>query len=336
MAPTSADYRGVMPSANWYTDPSGRHEFRYWDGTRWTEHVASQGRQSVDVPSPPVGSRPVAATPNPGEDAKRDAEASLVPGPSLQIEHVRARKQVAAHYLASGADGRPVALIREPPIPKDSKHPRSRHRQQRGHGNRLQFFDPDGNAYLTMVRPSAESTWSPALYLDDRNGSNIGRVLRESRGTRGALRDLVEAALPVAVAPSGFFGSSMVSRIARSKIGGMKGVVAGEMLTAGAYSTMEASESSPKRGYATLRLEAHNQVVGRVCATSASNELWELQDASGRPLGHIRLSKVPSWTRLRAPSTICGVEIVSAIDPRLRDLAIAASVGLLADAIDLT
>lgn len=36
--------------ANWYPDPSKRHELRYWNGTVWTEHVASGGVQSVDPP----------------------------------------------------------------------------------------------------------------------------------------------------------------------------------------------------------------------------------------------------------------------------------------------
>jgi len=37
--------------AGWLTDPSGRHEHRYWDGSAWTEHVADAGRQGVD-PAP--------------------------------------------------------------------------------------------------------------------------------------------------------------------------------------------------------------------------------------------------------------------------------------------
>ena len=43
---------GVVPSvpANWYKDPSGRFEMRYWNGTQWTEHVATAGKQSVDPP----------------------------------------------------------------------------------------------------------------------------------------------------------------------------------------------------------------------------------------------------------------------------------------------
>ena len=37
--------------AAWHPDPYGRHELRYWDGARWTEHVSSHGKQSVDPPA---------------------------------------------------------------------------------------------------------------------------------------------------------------------------------------------------------------------------------------------------------------------------------------------
>ncbi len=36
--------------ANWYPDPSKRYELRYWNGTAWTEHVATGGVQSIDQP----------------------------------------------------------------------------------------------------------------------------------------------------------------------------------------------------------------------------------------------------------------------------------------------
>lgn len=36
--------------ANWYKDPSGRYELRYWNGSSWTEHVATGGVQSTDAP----------------------------------------------------------------------------------------------------------------------------------------------------------------------------------------------------------------------------------------------------------------------------------------------
>lgn len=37
-------------TANWYKDPSGRFELRYWNGSAWTEHVATAGKQSIDQP----------------------------------------------------------------------------------------------------------------------------------------------------------------------------------------------------------------------------------------------------------------------------------------------
>lgn len=45
-APAPAD---AVP-AGWYPDPSSRFELRYWDGTRWTEHVSRGGQQSTDPP----------------------------------------------------------------------------------------------------------------------------------------------------------------------------------------------------------------------------------------------------------------------------------------------
>jgi hypothetical protein len=39
-----------LPPAEWFPDPSGKFELRFWDGTRWTEYVLSDGTSSVDHP----------------------------------------------------------------------------------------------------------------------------------------------------------------------------------------------------------------------------------------------------------------------------------------------
>lgn len=46
---------GTAP--DWYPDPFGRHQLRYWDGLAWTSHVADGGAAGEDPPAP------VAATP---------------------------------------------------------------------------------------------------------------------------------------------------------------------------------------------------------------------------------------------------------------------------------
>ena len=36
------------PPAGWHPDPSGRHEYRYWDGVTWTDQVSDAGAVSAD------------------------------------------------------------------------------------------------------------------------------------------------------------------------------------------------------------------------------------------------------------------------------------------------
>jgi hypothetical protein len=41
-------------SAAWHPDPFARAQFRYYDGTAWTRHVATNGQQSVEAPDLPL------------------------------------------------------------------------------------------------------------------------------------------------------------------------------------------------------------------------------------------------------------------------------------------
>lgn len=47
-APVAAEPPPPPPvPAQWAPDPQGRHQHRWWDGTRWTEHVANDGEVTV-------------------------------------------------------------------------------------------------------------------------------------------------------------------------------------------------------------------------------------------------------------------------------------------------
>ena len=41
-----------MTNPSWQADPSGRHELRWWDGQRWTDHVNDHGLTSADPLQP--------------------------------------------------------------------------------------------------------------------------------------------------------------------------------------------------------------------------------------------------------------------------------------------
>jgi len=43
-----AEPRPTPVAAGWFADPAARHQARYWDGGRWTEHVADDGVTAID------------------------------------------------------------------------------------------------------------------------------------------------------------------------------------------------------------------------------------------------------------------------------------------------
>lgn len=59
VTPTPASTQNVVatpspaPSvpADWYKDPASRFEYRYWDGTKWTENVSRGGVMYKDPPT---------------------------------------------------------------------------------------------------------------------------------------------------------------------------------------------------------------------------------------------------------------------------------------------
>lgn len=66
-APSAPSAPGAV-KADWYTDPAGRHQYRYWEGTSWTDHVADGGVASVEPleirPTPAKAAEPARATPD--------------------------------------------------------------------------------------------------------------------------------------------------------------------------------------------------------------------------------------------------------------------------------
>ncbi|MFM8265132.1 MAG: DUF2510 domain-containing protein [Acidimicrobiia bacterium] len=51
VVPTAEATTPSVP-ANWYKDPTGRFDYRYWDGKKWTDHVSRAGKVSKDPPTP--------------------------------------------------------------------------------------------------------------------------------------------------------------------------------------------------------------------------------------------------------------------------------------------
>src|SRR6185436_2550508 len=81
--------------ARWIADPTHRHELRWWNGARWTEHVSDDGVAGVDWgPKGPPPPRPVPpARPSPSAPLDEDDEWRGVLEESPQRQRERERRR---------------------------------------------------------------------------------------------------------------------------------------------------------------------------------------------------------------------------------------------------
>jgi hypothetical protein len=84
------------PVSGWQRDPTARHEYRYWDGSRWTDDVSDRGVTSTDpMPS------------GPGADPTQviDPTQSYPMAPTAPTGPTQSYGQPAAGYPRDGAPG---------------------------------------------------------------------------------------------------------------------------------------------------------------------------------------------------------------------------------------
>jgi hypothetical protein len=107
-------------TAAWYPDPTGRHEFRFWSGANWTDHVADGGQSSAD----PIVARLL--EPNTPRDwIKRRLwtdwpyPENAIRGESQHQDEIIKIPGVKAKLLDERADPVVVEFVREPDNPYD-------------------------------------------------------------------------------------------------------------------------------------------------------------------------------------------------------------------------
>ena len=74
MSPDATPPPPSQPPAGWYTDPHVPGGQRYWDGSDWTEHVASP------APPPMQSAQPVAAGYGPPQEKEQEATGTIIAG----------------------------------------------------------------------------------------------------------------------------------------------------------------------------------------------------------------------------------------------------------------
>lgn len=182
-----------LPPAGWHPDPFRRFQHRYWDGARWTEHVASDGRQWVD---PPIGHvLPVAIPPIPDPTPPVPVAGQLLPIASLPLAATsqvkKIQKQVQKLGIADAAGNPDLAVLNEPVLVINQKGKLVELRAEyaiynrngrqlaavRGKrmSSRIQVVDMNGRALLDLRRKA--SLLSSRIHITGVNGAKLGRIV---------------------------------------------------------------------------------------------------------------------------------------------------------------
>ncbi|MGQ0616265.1 MAG: phospholipid scramblase-related protein [Acidimicrobiia bacterium] len=173
--------------AKWYPDPWGRHELRYHNGTIWTEHVSSHGRQSVDQPG--GGSR-VPTVNRATEKVQRDVQkagvqagseqggGTLLTEPILVVNQKAKLIEVNNEYAVYDQYGTQVGAVRQVGQSKAKKVLRVVASVDQFMTHKLQIVDMSGQVILAITRPAKflKSRFS----VNDGSGREIGQVVQQN------------------------------------------------------------------------------------------------------------------------------------------------------------
>jgi uncharacterized membrane protein len=157
--------------AAWHPDPAGKHDHRWWDGQRWTEHVADAGVASVD----PLPTQPDPATP---QTPHSDAVTREAPSPETAAPDAGATETGAAG--TTGEDEGAAAAGTAGTTPRSDEPvwgqaaDQQPHQQQPHHQQQQPW---GGAAGAASTWPQQQSTWGPSGGQPPSNGMAIGALV---------------------------------------------------------------------------------------------------------------------------------------------------------------
>jgi uncharacterized protein YxjI len=170
----------------WLPDPFGRHETRWWDGTRWTEHVASHGRQGVDQPT---GGGQIPTVNRPTEKVARDvSRAGAVTGaqgggtifsePVLVVNQKAKLIEVNNEYAIFDQNGRQLGAVRQVGQSTAKKVMRVLTSYDQFMTHKLQVVDTQGNVLMALTRPA--KVLKSRVIIQDARGNEVGQIVQQN------------------------------------------------------------------------------------------------------------------------------------------------------------
>jgi uncharacterized protein YxjI len=176
----------AQPPAGWYPDPFGRHESRWWDGVRWTEHVASHGRQALDQPT---GGARIPTVNRPTEKIVRDVHkaraatpqqggGTVFTEPVLVVNQKVKVFEVNNEYAIFDQHGRQIGAVRQVGQSTAKKVMRVFGSYDQFMTHKLQVVDTLGNVLLALTRPA--KFIKSRVMVHDGVGREVGQIVQQN------------------------------------------------------------------------------------------------------------------------------------------------------------
>ena len=341
--------------ADWYPDPTGRHDVRYWDGTQWTEHVSSGGHQGIDRLHDVITTDPTAFKPNKkvAAQARKVIADKGVVGATLFTEPVLVVNQKVRMFGSTmcydifDQRGNQLGWVEE--VPRGFKAKASDSFYRRTDDSReykFRIVDVNRRTQLTITRPAKWMSGKSKMVIEDPTGVPIGYITQETYGVAGAMATVAHAALKnvsgIAGAGIGLVAGATAGKAAASAAGKSVGWIAGKAVSVASASTaravlhgsgaadriVSAADGMDRVGHVRFGLEANGMRVGSVHAETTKEWDFRVLDSTGAEFARVTKTWA-GWSKEHlTKSDNYVVQLGRPLEEPLRSLALALALAI--------
>jgi len=180
----------------WLADPTKRHQYRYWDGSVWTEHVADNGVQGVDVVDGLDrldGAMTVDDASNPdrireqvtgsgyggaGIEATGSGGGDLFSQPVLVVNQKAKLIELSNQYGVFDQDGNQLGSVNQVGQSTLKKAMRLISSVDQFMTHRMEIADQSGTVLLRLTRPA--KVFKSTIVVEDPIGRELGRIVQRN------------------------------------------------------------------------------------------------------------------------------------------------------------
>jgi len=186
--------------ANWYPDPMGRHQLRYWTGTAWSDHVSNNGVQGTDPMQPRGLDRVDAALTvgNEGDPTKIQQQVqgggryagagvnqvafqgggTIFTEPILVVNQKAKLIELNNQYSVFNKDGQQIAAVNQVGQSAAKKALRLVSNLDQFMTHKLEITNTQGQVMLRLTRPA--KVMKSTVIVSDGNDQEIGRIVQDN------------------------------------------------------------------------------------------------------------------------------------------------------------